>query len=366
MGLGFSIQVAPGVRVRASSRGVRTSLGPRAARVHVGAGRTAVSTGAGPVTLYGALGGRVRSSRGGRPTARAADPTPAQSEKLAQAARLARVLEDLRGVHRADFAAATPPVAPPLVQPDVVGVHRRHERTALSGIRPWRRAERAAARRRAEAGAIAELSASSRAAQEQRRLLQRQLDGLWAALVANDPDVVLATLAEAFEDNTAAAAAVAVSGAEASLVVLVPPADVVPDQTPGTTAAGNVSVRRMPRGQRDELYTEVVMGHVLVTIKEAFAVAPGLLSARVVACRPGSSGAPGQVGLECLLAGRWARSALTDIPWSTTDAHTAARDSAAELVLRLRSGKKLQPLDLRDHPAIATVLDAVDTSELLA
>jgi hypothetical protein len=37
--MGFSIKIAPGVRVRASSRGVRTSIGPRVARVHVGAGR---------------------------------------------------------------------------------------------------------------------------------------------------------------------------------------------------------------------------------------------------------------------------------------------------------------------------------------
>ncbi|MFI2651773.1 DUF4236 domain-containing protein [Micromonospora fulviviridis] len=38
--MGFSIRLAPGVRIRASSRGIRTSLGPRAARVHFGAGRT--------------------------------------------------------------------------------------------------------------------------------------------------------------------------------------------------------------------------------------------------------------------------------------------------------------------------------------
>jgi hypothetical protein len=48
--MAFSVKLAPGVRVGASSRGVRTSLGPRAARVHVGAGRTGFSTGAGPVS----------------------------------------------------------------------------------------------------------------------------------------------------------------------------------------------------------------------------------------------------------------------------------------------------------------------------
>ena len=47
--VGFSIRIAPGVRIRASKRGIRTSLGPRIARVHVGGGRTGFSTGMGPV-----------------------------------------------------------------------------------------------------------------------------------------------------------------------------------------------------------------------------------------------------------------------------------------------------------------------------
>jgi hypothetical protein len=45
-------------------------------------------------------------------------------------------------------------------------------------------------------------------------------------LCDNDPDVVLATLAEAFEDNEAPAAPVAVDDAELDLVVLAPPYDV--------------------------------------------------------------------------------------------------------------------------------------------
>jgi hypothetical protein len=59
--MGFSVKLAPGVRIRASSRGVRTSIGPRAARVHFGAGRTGLSTGIGPVGLYTSVGG----TRGG-------------------------------------------------------------------------------------------------------------------------------------------------------------------------------------------------------------------------------------------------------------------------------------------------------------
>ena len=61
--MGFSVKIAPGVTVRASSRGVRTSIGPRVARVHVGAGGAGISTGAGPMGLYTAVG-RTRRQDG--------------------------------------------------------------------------------------------------------------------------------------------------------------------------------------------------------------------------------------------------------------------------------------------------------------
>jgi hypothetical protein len=57
--MGFSIKLAPGVRVRASNRGLRTSVGPRAARVHMGTGRTGFSSGAGPVSFYTSTGGSI-------------------------------------------------------------------------------------------------------------------------------------------------------------------------------------------------------------------------------------------------------------------------------------------------------------------
>lgn len=60
MGFGFNVKLAPGMRVRASSKGLRTSVGPRAAHVHVGGGRTAISSGAGPLTWSGNVGGKRR------------------------------------------------------------------------------------------------------------------------------------------------------------------------------------------------------------------------------------------------------------------------------------------------------------------
>jgi hypothetical protein len=132
--MGFSLKLAPGVRVRVSSHGVRAGIGPRVARVHVGTGRTGFSSGLGSFSVYGAVGGKRRresSHQGGG-----------------------------RGSGRPSGAAAL-------------------ERQA-------------AAARRAQAEA------------DKAREAQR--------LAGNDPETVLATLAEAFEDNEAPAAPVGIDG----------------------------------------------------------------------------------------------------------------------------------------------------------
>lgn len=62
--MGFNFKIAPGVKIRASSRGLSASVGPRAARVHFGAGGTGVSTGVGPVSLCQSVGGGRGRRRG--------------------------------------------------------------------------------------------------------------------------------------------------------------------------------------------------------------------------------------------------------------------------------------------------------------
>jgi hypothetical protein len=94
--MGFSIKIAPGVRVRASCRGVRISLGPRVARVHVGAGRTGVSTGIGPVGYYTSVGG-----------------PQALADKAAEAPRLQAAFDAIAALHREAFSPAQPPTVPP-------------------------------------------------------------------------------------------------------------------------------------------------------------------------------------------------------------------------------------------------------------
>src|SRR4029453_18470297 len=155
-------------------------------------------------------------------------------------------------------------------------VRRRHEREALAGTGLFQRAARAEAKDAGARPAAAELAAARQQAIEQQAEVQRQLNRRWQQLCDNDPEVVLATLAEAFEDNEAPAAPVAVDGAELDLVVLAPPYEVVPERMPGRTQAGNLTLRKLPKGERSALYGLLVFGHLLVTMREAFAVAPDI------------------------------------------------------------------------------------------
>jgi hypothetical protein len=366
--MGFSFKVAPGVRIRASSRGIRTSVGPRAARVHVGAGRTGFSSGTGPVSFYTSLGGGRRGGgrSGSRPPSMASYQRQlAAAEKAEEAQRLAAALQEILNVHRTEFPPAVRPVAPPPPVPDARAVHRRHEREALAGIGLLQRAARAEAKEQAARAAEAELAAARRQAAEQQSQVQAQLDRRWQQLRANDPEVVLATLAEAFEDNEAPAAPVAVDGAELDLVVLAPPYEVVPERMPGRTQAGNLTLRKLPKGERSALYGLLVFGHLLVTMREAFAVAPGITAIRSVMLRHRGPDAYGRPRLECLLAGRFLRSAFDGVRWQDASAGTIVEDTATELLVNLRRGIELQPINLSQEPEIQKVIDLVDHDELL-
>ena len=289
----------------------------------------------------------------------------AKAAKEEEAGRLAAMFAELLAVHRAEFERTRHPVAPPPPEPDAEGIRARHREAATAGLGMFQRAAKEAARQQADVAAEAEIAALRQQAQREQADLQARLDDWWWSLSTNDPDTVIAALAEAFEDNEAAAAPMGVDGDEVALVVLAPSETVVPERMPATTQAGNLSLRKLPKGERAQLYTEAVLGHVLVTIKEALAVAPAIRSVRVVALRAAGTDAYGRPRLECLLAGRWTRAALTGVQWATADASTIARDTADELLLDVKA-KELRPLDLTGQPALQALVAVVDTDELTA
>lgn len=367
--MGFSFKVAPGVRIRASSRGVRTSPGPRSGRVRAGAGRNASPAGNGPGGLYTSMGiGRRRSpAEQDRSSVAAVQGQVRAAEKAQAAQELAYAFNTIMNLHRESFAPAHSPVAPdPAPAAEDEAQARQEERAAPKDLGERHQAARAKARQAAEEAEAADERETPRARAEsddQRGTWQQQLNRQWSLLCANDPDVVLSVLADAFADNEAPATAVGIAGSSVALVVLVPGPEAVPERLPGRTEAGNLSLRKLTKTVRSALYAQLVAGYVLTTIREAFAVAPGLTEIRVAAIRvPGGGGGIAPLaGVECLLAARFSRGALQGVRWDLVEATAVLSDISSELLVNQRgAARELQPLDLAGEPELADLLMKVE------
>lgn len=196
---------------------------------------------------------------------------------------------------------------------------------------------------------------------------QAELDQWWDKLERCDPATVLGTLVAAFEDNEAAATAVGVEGSEASLVVLLPSEAAIPDRKPTRTEAGNLSLRKLTKTETADFYKLLVTGHMLVTLREAFAVVPRLTAARIVAIRCSSPDAYGRVRPEVLMAGRCQREALLGVQWKDADATRIFNDCLTDRVALQRGATNaLQPVPLDNEPALQALIAAVDLAELSA
>jgi hypothetical protein len=367
--MGVYFRVAPGVRVKVTSRGVRTSLGPRAARVHVGGYRPGISTGAGPLTLYHGIGGsNRRRPRTSSTSHRIPQATPATYHRQAQAAakaghaqQIQAALVDIGNLHRHAPPPVTPPLAGPPAPVNEKGIRDRHNTQARRGTHFWQRGRRKAALAQASAAATAEIAAAHTAAAEEQARHRAELDQHWQDLLANQPDVVLATLAEAFEDNEMHAAAVSVDGDEASIVVFVPDASVIPDRIPKTTEAGNLSLPRMTQTDTAGFYVTAVCGHLLAAVREALAVAPRLASVRAAAVRMSEPDVYGKHHPECLAAATFPRAALDGVDWAHATAPAifdqAGTDRSVNLSGRV---KHLEPIDLAGEPDLAALMAAVE------
>ncbi len=375
MGLGVSFKIAPGVRVRASSRGVRASVGPRAARVHVGAGRTRISTGAGPVTLSTTLGGPRRStsrSVSTRPAATASrprQPTVAQLQAQARAAERAQQVADVAALerslvtlHRAAFADSSRQVLPAPTQPgrsEVEAVRRELYRTAISGVPLWRRAERRQAK--AWAGQQAPSEAERRHTGELVGVQweQSQLDQHWEALRNHDPHTVIEAVDEAFADNASDstcvdAGTVAETGARyVTAAVTYGGLDVTPEHRADRTPGGKPTLRKRTKTDRNALYAASVASTVLATAKEALAVAVAATEVRVLVVRPDGTG-----DVEPVYAGTLRRDVLAHLDWNSIGPLAVALEAEGAQMRFKGSTREVVALAVEPDSPAAALLEA--------
>ncbi len=352
MALGVGFRVAPGVRVRAGQRGPRLSLGPRIARVHLGGGTPAVSTGRGSVTVWHTLSG------GGHDT-----PTPGGSAggtRKAQRWAAARDrLDALLSQHERPVTRARAPVVPEPPAVDRRELRRELQRQHQASL-PWYRLRaRAAARARARAALPHVVEQREAAAAAAHAAEQAAADTWWRALLANDPDTVTDRLEAAFATQELPATPTAVEDATAHVVVAVePPEQLVGPREPTLTDAGNLSLARMTKTRRHELYQAAIGSAVIAVAAEAFATCPGLGTVDIAVVCPSHPDGPGvlllaQLPRDAVLPGDATR------PIASSLTRLASEQQARLVVERGPRVGEWRRLD--DHHAdVRELLDALD------
>lgn len=285
--------------------------------------------------------------------------------KFDEARRVAELVSAIMDMHKTDFPPATRPIAPPPPIIDEPEVLKRHVSAAKRATSALDRGQRKAALEHARRAAADEVAGLRAHYTREQATWQEQADAWWAALLANEPTTVLSALGAAFEDNEAAAAAVGVAGDEVTLVVVVPGTSAIPTEHAVAVDAEIEYASMVPISAEDRaaLYMSLVAGHTVVTVKEAFAVAPSLMAARVIAVR-GGMGAGGRRTTEVVLATTLERAALANVDWAAEHEGPGAllilHDLAGELLVNAGPGGVLMPIDLAEEPQIAAVIEVVD------
>lgn len=446
--MGRSFKVAPGVRVRASSRGLSSSFGPRAARVHVGSRGVGVSSRVGPVSAYTRVGSKPRNSPRAGGSRTSAAPSKASiaayerqlktAQREADIDKVAVLEKALISVHQESFPKAERAVVPasepvdpnpiqteleaelgipglvdqlgsgdsrPLaLEPESVDRYRlmrEFRKRRRQGIAFWRLREQIDAAREADREAEAEAEVEERqreaaqadaqaeldelwselqekratiteqlpkrvALEQQRRDAaradqQKELDAAWAQLEANDPEVTLPALEEAFADNEAPAAAINCEGDRTTIVMqFSSPEAIVPERKPARTPTGKRTLKKRTKTEINALYAEALGSNVLATVKETFAVAPGTQVIQLLVIRRETD--EKRCGeLTTIYFGAFERSSYEGASGSRDPLRSLTHASEAQLNLK---GKTLQvsPLDLKERPDVKTLLENLDAS----
>ncbi|RFU82802.1 hypothetical protein DY218_31145 [Streptomyces triticagri] len=366
MGFGFRVGV-PGMRVRVSTRGVRTSVGPRAARVSFGGGSgSRISTGVGPFfasTTAGGGGGR-RGSQGRRTTSgrtaagsQRRTPGTADLQRDAETAEFERFREDSLGAHLEEFSPAGPPDVPLPGQLTERWAQQEAKAFHMQGLSLRDRAARAAARQRAESDARAYLAAEQERISGIHENLQRQAAIWWQDLLRNEPAPVIEALNHAYADNRAVACAVGVHGDTASVVMRQPDADSWPARVPGTTPAGRPTMKALSKRDRNQWWLQSMCSHIVATLREGFAVAPGLQAIDIAVL----TRVPATQRIGIVTYGTWTRSRIEAAHWRTPEDAVQVLDLADEVECAVTATPTgIKALDVRRVPGLAELLAHTD------
>lgn len=319
------------------------------------------------------------------------DPDPIRQE-LEAAAGIPELMAATGGGEALPLAAAPEPV-------DRYQLMREHRKRARSGIPFWRIRDRVQAAGTADAEAEVAAEAETERRHQERETEQRRLDDLWAQLEqarqrvtdelavkvaaekerrmssraaeqatldeewerlnANDPEITLGALEQAFADNEAPAAAIDCERDRTTVVMqFVAPEAIVPERKPAKTPTGKRTLKKRTKTEINALYLEALGSNVLATAKEAFAVAPGTNVVQMLVIRRET--APKHAGqLAAIYVGEFDRSSYAGASGQRDPGR--ALQLAGEPKLNLKGKTEVVvPIDIADRDGLLAVMAQVE------
>jgi len=190
---------------------------------------------------------------------------------------------------------------------------------------------------------------------------QQVLDAAWAKLQANDPEVTLPALEEAFADNEAPAAAIDCEGDQTTVVMQFSgPEAIVPERKPARTPTGKRTLKKRTKTEINALYLEALGSNVLATVKEAFAVAPGTEVVQILAIRRETDGKRSGE-LTAIYVGEFDRAGYEGASGSREPARALVDATESQLSLKGKTAQ-VAPLDLKESPDLQALLGELDAS----
>jgi hypothetical protein len=283
----------------------------------------------------------------------------ASSRKAEEWGSVRAYLDGLLSAHTEPVERATPPVAPPPEPVSPRAVRRELRRDATAELPWWDLGARLRARSQADDRLDAEVARRRTAAEARAAAAQAEADAWWSRLLANDPETVTAHLDRALTEHAMPATVTAVEDDHVHLVIPVLTVEkLIGPREPTLTEAGNLSLARINKTRRHELYEAAVTSAMVAVAAEAFALAPGIVAVELAVVAPGHLGGPAVL----MLAELPRDAVLPDGADRPVEGDLVAAAEAGRATLVRDKGARigaLRPLP-EDDPDVRALLDAMD------
>jgi hypothetical protein len=209
-------------------------------------------------------------------------------------------------------------------------VRKRLRREATAASPWWHVGKRRAARRTVTRDVVAaEVANETRVREERRAECQAKADAAWDQLLANEPEHVRESVAEALTGEGSPAALVSVDGRRLEVRTTIPDVDdVVPVREPTRTPGGRPTTRALSKTNRNALHRQLVGSQLLALLRCVIAAAPG--GARIDLTVELPTG-------ERIAQGSFDRTTVSAIPLATDDPFADLRAAGLEIHQRGRT-----------------------------